>query len=58
MLYEYRCDSGHVDEVDAPAFQPPPEHVRCRECLSVSTRVYSTAAVKYNGSGFYTTDHR
>jgi putative FmdB family regulatory protein len=54
-IYEYRCERGHdFEEFQRMADDPL---TACRICGAPAQRVFSSIAVHFKGSGFYTTDY-
>jgi putative FmdB family regulatory protein len=55
-LYEYQCDScGHRFELIRKFTDPPPE--ACPKCGGRVTKLFSSPAIQFKGSGFYITDY-
>ena len=55
-IYEYRCPEGHTFELFQRMTDPPPP--ACEVCgASPVTKVLSSPAIHFKGSGFYTTDY-
>lgn len=55
-IYEYRCPNGHQFERFQSMTAPAPE--RCDVCgASPVELVLYPVAIRYKGSGFYTTDY-
>jgi putative FmdB family regulatory protein len=54
-IYEYRCERGHdFEEFQRMADDPL---TACKICGAPAQRVFSSIAVHFKGSGFYTTDY-
>ncbi len=56
MIYDFRCKEGHVTEHSC-SMSDVPASVRCK-CGKKATRIFSAPAIRFKGSGFYTTDYR
>jgi putative FmdB family regulatory protein len=54
-IYEYRCLNGHTFEVIQSMSDDPVE--TCEVCGAPVERVFHPVAVRFKGSGFYTTDY-
>jgi putative FmdB family regulatory protein len=54
-IYEYRCLNGHTFEVIQSMSDDPVE--TCQECGAPVERVFHPVAVRFKGSGFYSTDY-
>jgi putative FmdB family regulatory protein len=55
-LYEYRCDvCGHLFEVIRKFSDPP--LASCPKCNGVVTKLASSPAIHFKGSGWYITDY-
>jgi putative FmdB family regulatory protein len=54
-IYEYRCRNGHEFEVTQSMSDDPVE--ACQECGAPVERVFHPVAVRFKGSGFYSTDY-
>lgn len=55
-LYEYQCDAcAHRFEV-IQKFSDPPVEV-CPKCGSKVTKLFSSPAIQFKGSGWYITDY-
>jgi putative FmdB family regulatory protein len=52
--YEYRCRKCHSLIVLSRKTEERDEEVTC-PCGQVSSRIYSTPAVQFKGTGFYST---
>jgi len=49
--YDFKCDTcGTIMELQDPA--PPP----CGACGYTMTRIWTVPGIKFNGTGFYSTD--
>lgn len=54
-LYEFSCDNQHLTEILAPIDAPAPAD--CPQCgLPLERRLFAPA-IRYRGSGFYSTDY-
>jgi putative FmdB family regulatory protein len=55
-IYEYRCPEGHKFELFQRMSDPSP--TACEVCgASPVTKVLSSPAIHFKGSGFYSTDY-
>jgi putative FmdB family regulatory protein len=55
--YDYRCESGHVTEVERSITEPPLDLVGCSSCRRSTRRVFAPpSAIDCRGPGFYATD--
>lgn len=55
-LYEYQCNAcGRKTEVILRFSDPPP--TKCPHCGGLLTKLLSSPAVQFKGSGFYSTDY-
>ena len=55
--YDYLCpDCGKQEEVNRP-IDLRDAHLACQICGAQMGRVLSTPAIRFKGSGFYTTDY-
>jgi putative FmdB family regulatory protein len=55
-IYEYRCPEGHKFELFQRMSDPSPS--ACEVCgASPVTKVLSSPAIHFKGSGFYSTDY-
>jgi putative FmdB family regulatory protein len=54
-IYEYRCLNGHTFEVIQSMSDDPVE--TCEVCGAPVERVFHPVAVRFKGSGFYSTDY-
>jgi putative FmdB family regulatory protein len=55
-LYEYKCDAcGHQFEVIQKFSDPPVE--KCPKCAGAVTKLISSSAIQFRGSGWYVTDY-
>lgn len=54
-IYEYRCANGHTFEVIQSMSDDPVE--TCEVCGAAVERVFHPVAVRFKGSGFYSTDY-
>lgn len=55
MTYDFKCDTcGEVIEIMC-SIRNKPDLVGCK-CGGTAKRIYHISAIKYKGSGFYTTD--
>src|SRR4051794_2916518 len=54
-IYEYRCDNGHIFEVQQRMTDEP--LTTCQVCGAPVQRVFHPVAVHFKGSGFYATDY-
>jgi putative FmdB family regulatory protein len=50
--YEYRCNKCMSQQELTRAVDERDEEVSC-PCGNVSTRIYNTPSIRFNGSGFY-----
>ncbi len=55
MRYIYRCDDGHVVEVEHPVTSVLEG---CPECGAPCNKVYQPVGISFKGDGFYSTDAR
>ncbi len=55
-LYEYKCDAcGHQFEIIQKFSDPPVE--RCPQCDGKVTKLISSPAIQFKGTGWYVTDY-
>ncbi|MDE3157103.1 MAG: zinc ribbon domain-containing protein [Acidobacteriota bacterium] len=55
-LYEYRCDAcGHQFEIIQKFSDPPVE--TCPKCGGAVTKLISSPAIQFKGTGWYVTDY-
>lgn len=55
-LYEYKCDAcGHQFEIIQKFSDPPVE--RCPQCDGTVTKLISSPAIQFKGTGWYVTDY-
>ncbi len=54
--YTYDCDCGQVIDVRHSIHEEPV--LECDNCGGLMRRVFTAPAVKFNGSGFYSTDKK
>ena len=58
MTYEYECPGcGDVRLIERKMSDPEVIPV-CSQCNIELKRMYSSPAISFKGSGFYSTDHR
>lgn len=57
-LYQYTCPQCGLDFEQAVPFSGRPDEVRCPNGHSQVRRRYTSPAVIFKGSGWYSTDHR
>ena len=55
--YVYECSCGATREV-LRGFNDTEEIPVCSDCHSIMKRQWSTPAIVFNGTGFYSTDNR
>jgi putative FmdB family regulatory protein len=55
-LYEYQCNSCHHRFELIQRFADPPAHA-CPECGGPVTKLLSSPAIQFKGSGWYITDY-
>lgn len=55
-LYSYRCSTCSIIKDYVRGINDPEPQYSCEECGGEMSRVYQAPGVKFNGSGFYTTD--
>ena len=53
--YDYRCESGHEEELLFPIGEAVESYI-CG-CGSLAKRVFHPVAVSFKGAGFYKTDN-
>jgi putative FmdB family regulatory protein len=54
-IYEYRCENGHTFEALQSMSDDPVSS--CEQCGAPVERVFHPVAVRFKGSGFYSTDY-
>jgi putative FmdB family regulatory protein len=55
-LYSYKCSSCDIVKDYIRGISEPEPKYFCDSCNSEMSRVFQAPGVKFNGSGFYTTD--
>jgi putative FmdB family regulatory protein len=55
-LYEYQCETCHQRFEKIQKFSDPLEHT-CPSCGGTATRLPSSPAIQFKGSGFYINDY-
>lgn len=57
--YDYKCEAGHLLSVKYSITETTPPDVTCPDgCEYRAKRVYSSPAIEFKGSGFYTIDKK
>jgi putative FmdB family regulatory protein len=56
--YEYVCVDNHVTTQVRGMGEPSVAQVRCQTCGKDSKRMYSSPAIQFKGSGFYSSRTR
>lgn len=56
-LYEYVCSDGHVFQ-QIRSITDDTEPSKCEVCKNPVRQVLGNVGIKFNGSGFYSTDKR
>lgn len=54
--YDYRCDGCEITTSEQRAIADRDNPVNCKICRQVMWRVLTAPAIKFKGSGFYSTD--
>jgi len=58
-MYGYKCEAGHELAVKYSIMETTPEEVTCPDgCEYKAKRVFSSPAIGFKGSGFYTNDKK
>ena len=58
MIYEYECSGcGDVREVERKMSEAE-QTLICSQCDTEFKRKWTSPAISFKGSGFYSTDHR
>ena len=58
MIYEYECPGcGDTRQIERK-MSDPEEIIVCVQCSKDFRRKWSSPAISFKGSGFYSTDHR
>jgi len=52
-VYNYACEKAHVKEISHPMSESPRMYCHCGKPLY---KVMTAPTIKFNGSGFYSTD--
>ena len=55
-IYTYECPDCHIQQDVIRGISEAEKSYLCEQCNSMLFRVYSSPAVQFNGSGFYSTD--
>ena len=55
-LYEYKCASGHIRKEIRSIHAEEPADIKCAECGEPMRQVVGGVGIRFNGSGFYSTD--
>jgi putative FmdB family regulatory protein len=55
-IYAYKCTDCNVTVDITRGISEPESAYECSDCGSVLFRVFQAPEVKFNGSGFYSTD--
>lgn len=56
MIYEYECPGGDETIQIERSINAPEENYRCGTCGATLRRIYTSPAITFRGSGFYTND--
>ena len=56
MIYEYECPGGDETIQIERSITAPEENYRCSTCGATLRRIYTSPAITFRGSGFYTND--
>jgi putative FmdB family regulatory protein len=57
FIYEYFCNECNHEFCTLPLNSPPKPNPICPNCGGISSRKWNAPNIKFNGKGFYTTDH-
>jgi putative FmdB family regulatory protein len=59
MRYDFKCPKcGEVTIHTMPMSEISNYKAKCKNCTEYLKRVFNVVPVKYNGTGFYTTDYK
>jgi len=54
-IYDYRCDKCNIERTQSISITETEFKAICN-CGNTMKRIYKSPAIKFNGTGFYTTD--
>jgi putative FmdB family regulatory protein len=57
FIYEYTCNECGLEFCTLPLKEPPRPNPLCPVCGGKTSRKWNAPNIKFNGEGFYTTDH-
>ena len=56
-MYEYECEKGHRTSASMAINAIKPTTIDCEQCGKRAARVFSPPALRFKGSGFFSTDY-